>query len=280
MDWIDRLNAAVRHIEANITGEIDSEQLARIACCSPYHFQRMFASIAGVPLSVYIRRRRMSLAAVDLRGGASILDVSLRYGYSSPTAFNRAFQSVHGVPPSKARGEGVRLSSYPPLVFILTIKGVEEMQYQIKKQGAIRVVGLSTPLYADYEKNRRELPAFWDRMRQNGALDRLLPLMDGPVPGLLAVCADGDPGRYFIAVASHRAAGAFEEFTVPAATWAVFTGAGGADAIQALESRIASEWLPTSGYAHTGGPELELYLDDGPDDFHFEVWIPVAPKQA
>lgn len=101
MDWVERLNEAVRYIEENLTGEIEYEKLGQIACCSAYHFQRMFAYIAGMPLSVYIRRRKMSLAAVDLQGGgAKIIDVAAKYGYASPTAFNRAFQSVHGVNPS------------------------------------------------------------------------------------------------------------------------------------------------------------------------------------
>lgn len=68
MDWIDRMNEAILYIEENLTDRIEYEKLGQIACCSAYHFQRMFAYIAGVPLSEYIRRRRMSLAAVDLQG--------------------------------------------------------------------------------------------------------------------------------------------------------------------------------------------------------------------
>lgn len=92
MEWIDRLNSAIEYIEEHLTDEIDYEQLGRIACCSAYHFQRMFTYMAGVPLSEYIRRRKMSLAAVDFQGeGRKIIDVAGKYGYSSPTAFNRAF---------------------------------------------------------------------------------------------------------------------------------------------------------------------------------------------
>ena len=70
-------------------GEIEYDKLGQIACCSTYHFQRMFTYIAGMPLSEYIRRRKMSLAAVDLQGGqAKIIDVAAKYGYTSPTAFN------------------------------------------------------------------------------------------------------------------------------------------------------------------------------------------------
>ena len=99
MEWIDRLNRAMDYIEGHLE-EPDWQTAAGIAHCSPYHFQRMFTLLAGMPLSEYVRRRRMSRAAVELQGGAKILDVAVKYGYSSPTAFNRAFQTVLGLPPS------------------------------------------------------------------------------------------------------------------------------------------------------------------------------------
>lgn len=81
MEWIERLNQAIGYMEEHLTDEIDYEQLGRIACCSAYHFQRMFAYMAGIPLSEYIRRRRMSLAAVDLHGKEmKIIDVAGRDG--------------------------------------------------------------------------------------------------------------------------------------------------------------------------------------------------------
>jgi len=67
LEWIERLNEAILFMEENITGEINYAQTAKIACCSSYHFQRMFAYLAGIPLSEYIRRRKMTLAAVDLQ---------------------------------------------------------------------------------------------------------------------------------------------------------------------------------------------------------------------
>ena len=67
MEWIERLNKTISYMEGHLTEEISYDELARMACCSTYHFQRMFAYIAGIPLSEYIRRRRMSLAAVDCK---------------------------------------------------------------------------------------------------------------------------------------------------------------------------------------------------------------------
>ena len=108
MDWLNDWNKALAYLEANLDGDIDPKELGRLAGCSAYHFQRMFSYLAGIPLGEYIRRRRMTRAAADLQNGEKVLDVALRYGYESPTAFNRAFQAVHKLPPSQAKQEGVK----------------------------------------------------------------------------------------------------------------------------------------------------------------------------
>lgn len=95
MEWLRNFNEAINYIEEHLTDEIDLNKLGKIAGCSGFHFQRMFSYMADIPLSEYIRRRKMSLAAVTLQNGEKVLDVALKYGYDSPTAFNRAFQSVH-----------------------------------------------------------------------------------------------------------------------------------------------------------------------------------------
>ena len=110
MEWIERLNESLLYIEEHLTDEIDYEQLGRIACCSAYHYQRMFTYMAGVTLSEYIRRRKMSLAAVDLQGtDAKVIDIAEKYGYHSPTAFNRAFQGVCGRSEERRVGKECRL---------------------------------------------------------------------------------------------------------------------------------------------------------------------------
>ena len=280
MEWMDRLNESLLYIEAHLSDEMDFAQLGRIACCSAYHYQRMFAYMAGVPLSEYVRRRRMSLAAVDLQGGAKVVDVAAKYGYSSPTAFNRAFQAVHGIAPSAVRGEGVTVKSYPPITFKIIVRGVEEMEYRIEKRGAFRVVGVSAPLDRDLEKNFAVIPTVWDEVFANGTMQTLVGMMDAQPMGVLGVCAcdDAQPWKYYICVSSSKPAGQFEEYIVPAATWAVFSGAGTSQSIQQLEQRIVTEWLPTSGYEYGEGPDVEVYLNADPQDMRFEVWIPVVKK--
>lgn len=282
MEWIERLNGTIAYIEEHLAEEIDYEALGRIACCSSYHYQRMFAYMAGMPLSEYIRRRRMSLAAVALQNGERVLDTALKYGYRSPTAFNRAFQAVHGITPSAAKEAGASVKTFPPLRFQITIKGAVEMEYRIEKREAFRTVGVSIPLAHEMEQNFAAVPQLWQKASANGTLSRLAALMNAQPMGMLGICACGaqEAWKYLIAAAtSAPAEDGLEEYTVPACTWAVFPGEGRCpQAIQALEARIAADWLPTSGYEYADGPDIELYLSSDPEMGKFEVWIPVVKK--
>lgn len=280
MEWITRLNQTIRYIEEHLTDEIDYEELARIACCSSYHYQRMFAYMASVPLSEYIRRRRMSLAAADLQAGDKILDVALKYGYTSPTAFNRAFQGVHGVAPSRARDVGIALKSFSPISFTISIKGAQEMEYRIEKKDSIRIVGVSVPISKSWEENFQTIPPLWGKAQTDGTINRLLAMMNAEPMGILGVsrCNDADEWRYYIAVASSSPADGLEEYTIPASTWAVFSDSGAGTSIQELEKRIVTEWLPSSGYEYGNAADIEVYLNADPVNMKYEVWIPVVKK--
>ena len=281
MEWVERLNQCMDYIEENLAQEIDTRQLGRLACCSPYHFQRMFTYMAGVTLSEYVRRRKMSLAAEDLlSGGEKVVDIALKYGYSSPTAFNRAFQAIHGAPPSAVRSEGRSVKTFPQIKFNISVQGGYEMNYRIESRPAFRIVGVSTPLEQELEKNFECVPELWQRAAMDGTIERLAGLMDTPPMGLLGVsaCGSAEQWRYFVAVSSTRPAEGFEEYTVPACTWAIFSGEGTNRSIQELEQRIVTQWLPSSGYEYADAPDVEVYLNADPENAKFEVWIPVVKK--
>ncbi len=280
MEWMERLNDAISYIEGHLTGEVSYEQLGKIAGCSSYHFQRMFSYMAGIPLSEYIRRRKMSLAAVDLQGNMKIIDVAGKYGYSSPTSFNRAFQSVHGIAPSAVKNGGVSVKSFPPILFKIIVKGVEEMNYRIETKEAFRIVGVSVPLYKDIEKNFEVIPPKWQEISADGTLQRLIRMMDTPPMGVLGVssCNSTEQWRYYIAVSTSQEKQELDEYIVPAATWAIFSGEGANQSIQELERRIVTEWLPSSGYEYGNAPDVEVYLNPDPQNAKYEVWIPVVKK--
>lgn len=284
MEWLQGLNHAMRYVEENLTGEITLEGAARRAACSAYHFQRMFPYLTGIPFSEYVRRRRMTAAAMDLTAGKEkIVDLAAKYGYESPTAFNRAFQSVHGLPPTAAREKGAALKAFPPITFTLSIKGEEAMEYRIVEKEAFRVVGFQTKEPMTMEDCFEKVPLFWKQT--SGDIPRLLPLMDGTEPmGVLGVSAyDGDRFTgYFIAVATKREAPKeMDEYQVPACTWAVFPCVGPVDtAVQALQKRVISEWLPSSGYEYAQAPDIEVYFlgDQSAPNYRSEVWLPVVKK--
>ena len=279
MEWVERMNKALDYLEEHLAGEVELEEAARLACCSPYHFQRIFPYLAGVPLSEYLRRRRMSLAAADLLAGEKVVEVALRYGYNSPTAFNRAFQAVHKLPPSQAKQEGVKLKAFPSIHFKFVLKGAEEMEYQIEKREAFRIVGFRTPLPMDVEKSFQVVPKFWAEIGPRQT--ELVPLMNGEPAGMLGVCTcDEEENFYYIAVASSAPAPeGMHEWMVPAATWAIFAGTGRLpEAMQELQKRIVSEYLPDSGYGWAKAPDIEVYLNRPGEESRFQVWLPVTKR--
>lgn len=105
-------------------------------------------------------------------------------------------------------------------------------------------------------------------------------MMDTPPTGVLgvSVCNDEEQWKYYIAVSTSQTQEGLEEYIVPAATWAIFSGQGTSQSIQELEQRIVTEWLPTSGYEYGNAPDVEVYLNPDPQDARYEVWIPVVKK--
>ena len=281
MEWIERFNNVINYIEENITQQIDYGEIAKIACCSSYHFQRMFTYMAGIPLSEYIRKRKMSLAAIDLQSGnEKVIDIAGKYGYNSPTAFNRAFQSIHRISPSAVKSGNVYVKSFPPLSFKLVVKGVEELNYRIEAKEAFRIIGVSAPLSKELEENFFVIPQMWQNCVINGTIEKLSQMISTSPTGLLgiSVCNDTEQWKYFIAVATAQLCPEFEEYTVPATTWAIFPGTGTNQSVQELERRIFTEWLPTSGYEYGNAPDIEVYINPDPENTVFEVWVPVRKK--
>ena len=280
MDWITNMNMAINYIEEHLTEKLNTEEVAKIANCSVYHFQRMFACMTGVPLSEYIRRRRMSLAVADLKSNdVKIIDVALKYGYNSPTAFNRAFQSVHGIAPSLVKHDGISVKSYPPLSFQMVVKGVESFDFRIEEKPAFRVVGTSIMMDGDMEHMTDPMNQFWEVVEKNGMLEQIKALNDNDTFELLEVMApdeNTEKWKYMLAVpTSAEIDGKLEEYTVGAYTWAIFTDSSN-NGEEGLGYRVIKEWLPTSGYEYDDGPDINVHVKaTGEADGIGEFWIPI-----
>ena len=124
----EKLNLVIEYIESHLTDEIDQDEIAKIACCSYYDVGRIFSLIAGINISDYIRKRRLTLAGMELKyNGAKVIDMALKYGYDSPISFARAFQTFHGFNPSLASKSDMILNMFPRLIYQICVKEVLEV---------------------------------------------------------------------------------------------------------------------------------------------------------
>jgi AraC family transcriptional regulator len=284
------MNEALNYIENNLTDEIDYSKAAQIACCSVYHFQRMFSFITSIPISEYIRRRRLTLAAFDLQNSdIKVIDAALKYGYDSPTSFTRAFQNLHGVNPSSAREEGVKLKAFPRISFHISIKGESEMNYKIVEKEAFEFFGKDFKTSVIDGKCYKEIPEFWNKCVNDGTAAEIIKTAGKSEKGLLDTgiiyAHNGSDGtmRYMMAcdMPNKIIPDYFTVLKIPALTWAVFDvdWHGDDSAIHEVWKKIGTEWFPTSNYEHADAPEMERYYGDRDSDNNkCEIWIPVVKK--
>ncbi|WP_204046321.1 AraC family transcriptional regulator, partial [Acrocarpospora phusangensis] len=192
---LDRLNQAMDYIEDRLGETIDPAELARIAVTSEYHFRRMFSALAGIPLSEYVRRRRLTLAAAEvLSSDRTLLDIAVRYGYGSGEAFARAFRAMHGVGPGEARRTGAVLSSQPRMSFRLIVEGSTSMRYRLVEKEEFRVVGMKARVPLVHEGMNPAMVSFIRGLGQE-MLDRIAALSDQEPHGILGVTDNVDESR-------------------------------------------------------------------------------------
>ncbi|BCG59977.1 AraC family transcriptional regulator [Paenibacillus sp. URB8-2] len=292
MDLLKSMNGALRYIEENIAGDIDFKEAARAACCSDFHFRRMFSFLAGITLSEYIRRRRLTLAAFELQGSSvKVIDIAVKYGYSSPDAFARAFQKLHGITPSEARNNGHSLKSYPPMTFQLTVKGGKEMNYRMEEKEAFRIVGIKKRVPIRFDGVNPEIAAMWESL-DSETIHQLKSLSNVEPRGLLSASVNFSEGRmeekgeldhYIGAASTEECPAGLTKLEVPALTWAVFEAVGPfPGTLQNIWGRIYSEWFPSANYEQVEGPEMlwNESKDVTSPTFKSEIWIPVMKKQG
>ena len=279
------LNESIEHIETHLDAEVDVADLARIALTSEYHYRRMFSALAGMPLSEYIRRRRLTVAGAEvIAGRRTLLEVAFSAGYGSGEAFARAFRAFHGLGPDEARRSGAPVQSQPQISFRLTVEGSSAMQYRVVQKEAFRIVGRTARVPIVHQGMNESLVAFI-RGLGRPEIERIEALTDGEPAGILGVSAHLSPGReegsefdYTHGVVSSQAAPPdLDTIEVVAGTWAVFASSGEFPlAIQYLWRDVFTQWFPSNPYATRPGPEI-LRTRLSPNGTHAdgELWIPV-----
>ncbi len=294
MDWIQSMNKVVDYIEDNLTNAIEMESMAKLVGCSVYEFSRIFSFVAGMSVSEYIRRRRLSQAVFDIQNAKeSIVDIALKYCYESQSAFTRAFKELHGHTPAAARKKGISLKTYPKITFKFIIKGVSEMDFRIESKESFKIIGYKcngewndwVNFNDNYDYRLRnnnfnksyykapfwQVGAYMFNPPQNGA--SMLVASQNDYQCIIGAELTDEPILSGMDV---------EEF--PAATWAVFAVEYEPhnDATGKTYAKVLSEWLPVSNYKRNENiPYLEVFSSPGeadPKRYKCEIWVPVLNK--
>ena len=102
----ERILRVMVYIQTHLDDPLTLDDLARVACFSPYHFHRIFRGLVGEPVAEHLRRLRLERAAGRLKfTDRQVIDIALDAGYDSHEAFTRAFRSNFGRAPSVYRSE-------------------------------------------------------------------------------------------------------------------------------------------------------------------------------
>ncbi|GGI77715.1 AraC family transcriptional regulator [Pseudarthrobacter scleromae] len=284
---ISALNQLVDYIDGHLTEEIAIDDLAVSLGMTEYHLRRMFSSLAGMPLSEYVRRRRMTVAATDVLEGGELLAITVRYGYGSTEAFSRAFRSVHGAGPSDVRRDGGPLRTQPQLRFRLTVEGNTPMDTRVADRPAFRLIGYSARVPLIHHGPNPHIQAHIASLPA-AEHARLKALGNTDPKGLLQVSADVDPDytegselTYLHGVAvtpTTPVPGELDAIEVPAGTWAVFRAEGAYPAVlQSTWASTATDWFPSNPWRLRPGPSMVAVLDRSADfsTASCELWLPV-----
>ncbi|WP_291036403.1 AraC family transcriptional regulator [Herbiconiux sp.] len=284
---IAELNRLVERVEERLGDDLDVAAFATEVGTTEYHLRRMFSSLAGMPLSEYIRRRRMSVAAADVLRGDDLLSTAVRYGYGSTEAFGRAFRSVHGASVGDVRRDGGPLRTQPQLRFRLTVEGNITMDTRITDRPAFRLVGHAIRVPLVHEGINPHIQAHIASLPPSEHA-RLKELSDTEPAGLLQVSADVDPDYeegsdltylHGVAVTETTAVpGDLDTIDVPAGTWAVFRTEGEHPAaLQQAWVATATDWFPSNPWRLRPGPSIVSVLERAADFSRAtcELWLPV-----
>ncbi|MGN1345188.1 MAG: helix-turn-helix domain-containing protein [Eubacteriales bacterium] len=298
MDWITGMQQALNYIEEHLTEDLDYREIAAQAYSSAYHFQRVFGILYGCTLGEYIRNRRLSLAGLELQtGGAKVIDVALKYGYSSPDSFAKAFQKFHGIPPSQARS-GAVLKSYSRLSLKFSVEGGNFMDYRIENVEEFTLVGYRRRFEGSPANRQEQVACFYMDTRLNQyALDGMA---QDCVTNYNVMTNFDDNGYDFyiakkmntkdwemFAEALEEDAKRFERLVIPSGLylicetqrcqWPTLYDEG-------LRKKAVTEWLPSAGYELTDAPELLVYHwfrtdDNRKYERYNEVWLPIVKRK-
>jgi AraC family transcriptional regulator len=278
------------HIQSHLDEALPLEELAKVACFSPFHFHRLFRAMVGESVKEYVRRLRLERAAFRLTSsGRSVVTIAFDAGYDTHESFTRAFRQMFGVSPSdyRKRGHGKispavsetsAIPTWERKCLNNTVSGGETVEVRVEKRKPMRVAFVRhVGPYGDCGKAWEKLCAF---AAQQGWLgpDALTIGISHDDPDVTApdklrydACLPVDDG--FVAT------GEIGVQEIAGGEYAVATHRGPHSNLEQTYRCLFREWLPESRRELRSVPGFEIYRNDPcttpPEHLVTDIYLPL-----
>lgn len=264
MNVYKNLNEITKYIDDNLDGEIDFEILASKMGVNVYTLERLFSLLTSFTLTEYIRKRKLSSAGLELYNEECfVMDVAIKYGYDSATAFSRAFQKFHGIKPSKITDIS-ELKIFPRLVFQEEVNITNSIDFKVVTIEEKKLYGIG--IKTNNENISSDAPNFFSET-ENKYLN-----ICGPIKYAIVLYSDKEREHcteYYVLYEKYIEG--FMEFTIPSGKYLAFRiDSQEAVDIQKLSKQFYFEFLPSCKYNLRNTPEIEYY-HDGVLDFYVPI---------
>jgi len=285
IDYRERLLRVLVFIQEHLDEPLPLNDLAKVACFSPYHFHRIFRGMMGESVKEHVRRLRLERAAFRLTASSrSVIEIALDAGYDTHESFTRAFSRMFGMPPSTYR------QAERGAVVSATAAAMGQRQPDLSTRSETMEVRFETrkPLRVAFVRHvgpYQECGAAWQTLCRFAAQQGWFS------PDILRIGISHDdpevtePGhlRYDACLTvddQFQAVGEVGLQVIPGGHYAVATHRGPLEALEATYRQLFREWVPSSGRELSSAPCFEIYRNDPsttrPDDLVTEIYIPLA----
>lgn len=253
MNIYTELNQIIEYTEIHLDEKIEYKKVAQMIGLNEYTFQKVFLIISNISYPEYIRNRRLSNAGQEIfLDKYKVIDIAVKYNYTSATSFSRAFEKFHGIKPSEVKKNPEKLRLYTKLHFDEKIECNQDINYQIVERDEIILYG--NYIQTDNVKIKQDAPKFYaENAKKYG---------EAPY-GMIEYC---EPERlnakYYWVLYQKREKG-FKKKIISKSKWIqIRIDSQNAKEIQRVSDMFYTDFLPNSKYSFRDLPEIEYYHDN------------------